>query len=117
MKKYTKTHEWAEISGNTAKVGISIYAAEELGDIVYVELPSLGAQVKEGENMCEVESVKAVSEINAPVSGKIVAVNDVLENNPEKINENALSAWICEIQIDGLPNGLMTEEEYNSMVK
>ena len=116
MLKFSQTHEWANIEGNKAKVGISMYASQELGDIVYVSLPEVGDDVVAGQSLCEVESVKAVSEIMAPVSGKIVAVNEVLEDEPESINENALEAWIAEIEFENAPASLMTEEEYNNFI-
>mgnify|MGYP003296847242 CR=1 FL=1 len=89
MIKYAKTHEWADVDGAVATVGISKFAADELGDVVYFSLPEVGQEVVAGESMCEVESVKAVSEINAPVSGKVVEVNSDLEDSPEMVNEDA----------------------------
>lgn len=108
---YAKSHEWAFIDGKTAKIGISDYAQKELGDIVFVELPEVGATVSAGETLCEVESVKAVSEIYAPVSGVVTAVNSELEDKPELLNEDALNAWICEVAVSETPS-LMTETEY-----
>ena len=116
MKKYIESHEWAEIEGNIATIGISEYAANELGDIVYVDLPSIGDEVIAHENMCEVESVKAVSEINSPVDGVIVEVNDELESAPESINEDALNAWICKVQVTSVPDDLMSQEDYDKFV-
>lgn len=116
MVKYSKTHEWVNLEGEKAKVGISVYASEELGDIVYVSLPEVGDEVVAGETLCEVESVKAVSEIMSPVNGTIVAVNEDLEDAPESINEDALNAWIAEIEISEQPVNLMSEEEYNNFV-
>ncbi|MGI6137056.1 MAG: glycine cleavage system protein GcvH [Clostridiales bacterium] len=109
---YAETHEWAEINGKVATVGISDFAQGELGDIVFVELPVVGDTVDAGGFLCEVESVKAVSEIYAPVAGKIIEVNEELEDAPEKINENARGAWICKIEFSTLPDGLLSEEEY-----
>lgn len=117
MKKYAETHEWAEINGNAATVGISTFAADELGDIVYISLPSVGQKVVAGEAMCEVESVKAVSEIMAPVSGKVIKINNDLEDAPEAINADANAAWICEIEVDSVPASLMSEEEYAGFAK
>ncbi len=117
MTKYSKTHEWADINGNDVTVGISKFAAEELGDIVYISLPEVGATVTAGESMCEVESVKAVSEINAPVSGTVVEVNSALEDEPELINDDAMNAWICKIEATEIPSDLMSEEEYEALEK
>lgn len=110
---YAETHEWAETSdGNIATVGISDHAQHELGDIVYVELPEVGKKVVAEKFLCEVESVKAVSEIYAPVSGTIVEVNNELEDSPEKINEDARVNWICKIEFESIPSNLMAEEQY-----
>ena len=116
MAKFTQTHEWAEVDQNPVTMGISKYAADELGDIVYISLPEVGQAVTAGEPMCEVESVKAVSEINAPVTGTVVEVNLDLEDSPELINEDAMSAWICKIDATDIP-ALMTEAEYDAMDK
>lgn len=116
MAKFTKTHEWAELD-KAVTMGISKYAADELGDIVYISLPEVGQAVVAGEPMCEVESVKAVSEINAPVTGTVVEVNTDLEDSPELINEDAMSAWICKIEATDIPADLMTEAEYDAMDK
>lgn len=117
MIKYAKTHEWADIKGDEVTVGISKFAADELGDVVYLSLPEVGATVTAGESMCEVESVKAVSEINAPVSGKVIEVNEELESAPELINSDAMNAWICKIAPTYVPDDLMTEAEYASLEK
>ncbi len=116
MAKYTNTHEWAEVEQNPVVMGISKFAADELGDIVYISLPEVGQEVTAGEPMCEVESVKAVSEINAPVSGTVVEVNLDLEDSPELINEDAMSAWICKIDATCVPE-LLTEAEYEALDK
>ena len=107
---YTKTHGWVLPSGNKAKIGISDYAQKELGDLVFVELPSIGKKVEIGEEVCSVESVKAVSSVYSPVSGVVVAVNTELESAPEKINQTPLDAWIAEIEFDKIEDGL-TEED------
>jgi len=98
--KYTKTHEWIKIKDNAAVVGITDHAQEELTDIVFVELPEIGKEVKKGEELCVVESVKSVSEIYAPVSGKIIKVNDKLDDSPEIINESPYDdGWLVELDI------------------
>ncbi len=115
MKRFAKTHEWVEIDGNLAKVGISIYAQEKLGDVVYVELPKAGKEVKKGELMLTIESVKAAGEVYAPVSGKIVEVNEVLNSQPELINKDAEGqAWLVKIEMTNPAdvNDLMDEASY-----
>ncbi|RLF40594.1 MAG: glycine cleavage system protein GcvH [Thermoplasmata archaeon] len=98
--KYTETHEWVKIRENIAVVGITDHAQSELTDIVYVELPEEGKEVKKGDELCTVESVKSVSEIYAPVSGKIVKVNKELEDTPEVINKSPYDdGWLVEIEV------------------
>lgn len=116
MLLYAKTHEWVKVEGNKAKIGISDHAQGELGDIVYIELPEVGDEFEAGDILCEVESVKAVSEIYAPVSGKVIAVNEALEDSPELVNEDAMAAWICEIELASDATGLLTEEEYKKII-
>ncbi len=117
MIKYSKSHEWINVEGNKAKIGLTDYAQKELGDLVYVNLPEVGSEVKCGEAFTDVESVKAVSEVLSPCCGTVVAVNDELENAPEKINEDAMNAWIVEVEVKGLADDLMTEEEYAAFIK
>ncbi|WP_048152583.1 glycine cleavage system protein GcvH [Palaeococcus ferrophilus] len=96
---YTKDHEWAQVlEDGTVLVGISDYAQKELGDLAYVELPEVGTEVSKGDVLCEVESVKAVSEVYAPVSGEILEVNEELDDAPEKINEEPYEAWIAKLK-------------------
>ncbi|ACS89321.1 Probable glycine cleavage system H protein [Thermococcus sibiricus MM 739] len=113
---YTKDHEWAQImEDGTVLVGISDYAQKELGDLAYVELPEVGKEVSKGDVLCEVESVKAVSEVYAPVSGEVIEVNEELEEAPEKINEDPYDAWIAKIKPSNLEEelkDLMTAEKY-----
>ena len=98
--KYTETHEWLKLEGNKAKVGITDHAQSELTDIVFVEFPEIGKEVKKGEELCVVESVKSVSEIYAPVSGKIIDVNKRLEDEPEVINQSPYDdGWLVELEI------------------
>jgi len=92
---YTEDHEWVALEANQAKIGITEYAQGELGDIVFVELPTLGAEVKKGENLATVESVKAVSDVYAPISGKVLDVNPKLESSPELVNQDPHGAgWL-----------------------
>jgi len=98
--KYTKTHEWLKIKGNIATVGITDHAQSQLTDIVFVELPSVGKIVNRGEELCVVESVKSVSEVYSPVSGKVVNVNKKLEDSPEIINKSPYDeGWLVELEI------------------
>jgi len=98
--KYTDTHEWVKLNGETAHVGITDHAQSELTDIVFVELPEVGKEVKKGDELCVVESVKSVSEIYAPVSGKISNINKKLEETPETINESPYDeGWLVEIEL------------------
>ena len=114
---FRESHEWAAIEGKTAKVGISDHAQKELGDLVFINLPEVGATVKAGDVLCDVESVKAISDLYAPVSGKVVKVNEELENAPELINQDAMGAWICEIEVTDTPADLMDEAAYEEFIK
>ncbi|UCD13214.1 MAG: glycine cleavage system protein GcvH [Thermoplasmatales archaeon] len=98
--RYTEKHEWLKIKGDTAIMGITDYAQAELTDIVFVELPEIGKEIKKEEELCVVESVKSVSEIYSPISGKVVKVNKKLEDSPEIINESPYDdGWIVELEI------------------
>ena len=102
--RYTKDHEWARVSGNRATIGITDHAQSELTDVVYVELPPVGKAVKQGDVLGVVESVKAVSEIFAPVSGKVVEANTALEDSPEAVNEDPYGkGWIVVIEASSPP--------------
>lgn len=96
---YNEGHAWALVNGDTAKIGITPYAAEQLGDIVYVDLPEVGDEVSVGDTFTEVESSKTSSEVPAPVSGEIIAVNEDLDDEPEAINDDAYASWIIEIKL------------------
>lgn len=98
--KYTETHEWVQVKNDTAVVGITDHAQSELTDIVFAELPEVGKELKKGDELCVVESVKSVSEIYSPISGKIVEINTDLEESPEMINESPFDdGWLVEIEI------------------
>ena len=116
--KYTREHEWIQVKGNTATVGITDHAQESLGDIVFVELPKAGAQVEAGKSFGTVESVKAVSELYAPASGKVVEVNDSLNQTPEAVNQDAHKAWMIKLELTnpGQADGLMSAEDYEKYV-
>lgn len=97
--KYTKDHEWAKKSGSAIVVGVTFHAQEALGDVVYVELPKIGAEVKAGERFGTIESTKAVSDLFSPISGKVVKVNDDLSGNPQKVNQEPYTGgWIIEVE-------------------
>jgi glycine cleavage system H protein len=99
--RYTKDHEWVLLEGNRARIGITEHAQSELGDIVFVELPSIGTAVKQGDNLATVESVKAVGDVFAPVAGKVVEVNEALEAAPETINASPHDqGWIVILEIN-----------------
>jgi glycine cleavage system H protein len=115
--RYTKEHEWILVEGDTGTIGITNHAQKELGDIVYVDLPKPGAAVEAGKALGSVESVKAVSDIYSPVSGEVVAVNDLLASAPEKLNEDPHgAAWLVKIRLANPAelDGLMTAADYQA---
>ena len=117
--KYTESHEWLKVKGDVAQVGITDHAQSELTDIVFVELPEVGKEVKKGDELCIVESVKSVSEIYSPVSGKISKVNESLEDAPETINESPYDeGWLIELEIadNSEVNGLLDSESYKKKI-
>ncbi len=117
--RYTKEHEWVNVQGNTATVGITDYAQHELGDVVFVELPKPGAKLEAGKSFGTVESVKAVSEIYAPVSGEVVEANGDLHDAPEKINSNPHgAAWLIKLKLANPAevNGLMDAKAYEAFI-
>ena len=117
---FSKEHEWVMVEGSTGKVGISDHAAHELGDVTFVELPQVGKTVKQFEILGAIESVKAASDIYAPISGKVVAVNAALDTTPELVNESAEDgAWMAEIEIADAAElkNLMTNEQYDAYLK
>ena len=98
--RYTKEHEWVKVEGGAGTVGITDHAQKELGDIVYVDLPKVGAKVEKGKSLGSVESVKAVSDIYSPVSGEVVAINETLTSAPEKLNEDPHgAAWLVKVRL------------------
>ena len=116
--KYTKEHEWVRIEGDTATVGITDHAQEALGDIVFVELPEIGRAVAPGEAFAVVESVKAVSDVYAPVGGEVVEVNAELEGAPEKVNTDPYGAgWIAKIRMSGDTVELLSDDEYSTFLE
>jgi glycine cleavage system H protein len=117
--KYTKDHEWIELSGDRGRVGITEYAQQQLGDVVYVELPEVGSQLKQGQSFGTIESVKAVSELFAPVSGEVVEVNPVLRDKPELINTAPHDTWMIAIRLSNPSevDALLDASAYDSLVK
>jgi len=118
MSKYfTEDHEWISVDGDVGTVGITKYAAEQLGDVVFVEVPEVGASFGQGDDMAVVESVKAASDVYAPIGGEITAANDTLADAPETVNEDPEGAgWFCKIKIGdaGRLGQLMDETKYKS---
>ncbi len=117
--KYTKTHEWVKVEGNKAKVGITYHAQEQLHDIVYVELPNVGDELKKGENLGVVESVKAASDIYAPLSGKVIAINQEVVDSPELLNQDPYKNWLVEMEITNPSeiDELLDAEEYQKVIE
>lgn len=117
--KYTDTHEWIKLQGNTAIIGITDHAQSQLTDIVFVELPEIGKEIKKEDELCVVESVKSVTEIYAPISGKIVNVNRQLEETPEIVNESPYDeGWLVEIEIadESEIKDLLDADSYKKMI-
>jgi glycine cleavage system H protein len=117
--KYTKDHEWIELESDRGKVGITDYAQQQLGDVVYVELPDVGAKLKAGQSFGSIESVKAVSELYAPVSGEVVEVNTALKDKPEAVNANPHASWMIVLKLSdaGETGTLLDATQYANLVK
>ena len=116
---FTNDHEWIRVDGDQATVGITDYAQEQLGDIVYVELPETGSRFSKGDGMVVVESVKAASDVYAPVSGEVTAVNDALEGDPALINNAAQGeGWLIRLKLDDESqlDGLLDDSAYKAMI-
>jgi len=116
--KYTKEHEWVKMDGDTGTIGITDFAQNSLGDIVFVDLPKMGASLEKGKTFGSVESVKAVSDIYSPVSGTVTAVNDELTKSPEKINTDAHASWIVKVKLSspGDTSGLLSAADYEKFI-
>jgi glycine cleavage system H protein len=117
--KYTKDHEWIEISGDRGKVGITDYAQQQLGDVVYMELPEVGTMLKVGQSFGTIESVKAVSELYAPVTGEVVEVNTALKQKPEAVNSDPHASWMIVVRLadGGETGGLLDAAQYEALTK
>lgn len=118
--RYSSDHEWISVEGSKVRMGITDYAQDALGDVVYVQVPTVGAAVAAGDTMSEVESTKSVSDIYAPVTGTIVAVNEALADQPETINSDPYGAgWICEIELadPSQLDGLLDASGYRALVE
>ncbi len=117
--RYSRDHEWVALEGTRAKIGITDYAQDALGDVVYVQVPTQGATVKAGDSFGEVESTKSVSDVYAPVSGTVVAVNASLADTPEILNSDPYGAgWLCEIECSDLVeiDGLLDAVAYQALI-
>jgi glycine cleavage system H protein len=116
--KYTKEHEWLKIDGSAGSIGITDYAQSSLGDIVFVELPKVGTEISAGKTFGSVESVKAVSDLFAPVSGTVTEVNEALNNAPEQVNKDANNTWMIKVKLKdaGEAGQLLSSADYEKFV-
>ena len=117
--RYSSDHEWVSVDGTRARIGITDYAQDALGDVVYVQVPALGSAVSAGESFGEVESTKSVSDVYAPISGTVVAINDTLGENPETLNSDPYGdGWLCEIEFsdEGQLAALLDATAYQALI-
>jgi glycine cleavage system H protein len=116
--KYTKEHEWLKIDGKTGVIGITDYAQNSLGDIVFVELPKVGSEISAGNTFGSVESVKAVSDLFAPVSGTVTEINEALNTAPEQVNKDANATWMIKVSLKdpGEASGLLSTADYEKFI-
>ena len=117
--RYTKDHEWIELSGDQGKVGITDFAQQQFGDVVYLELPEVGATLTAGQSFGTIESVKAVSELYAPVSGTVVEVNSALKQKPESVNTDPHASWMVALKLSNIGDAytLLDVAQYEDLVK
>ena len=116
--KYTKDHEWVRLGSGDAQVGITDYAAKQLGDVVYLELPAVGKTLKKGDVFGTIESVKAVSELYSPVNGEVTQVNSALVQNPENVNKDPHGSWMIAVKVAGADTGdLLDAAAYTDLTK
>jgi glycine cleavage system H protein len=118
-RRYTKEHEWVSVSGSQGRVGITDYAQKQLGDVVFVELPEVGRTVTQGQSCGTIESVKAVSELYCPVSGKVVEVNPVASSKPETVNTDPHGTWLIVVELSNPKeiDNLLSNDQYAEIVK
>ena len=116
--RYTKDHEWIRIEGETGRIGVTDYAQQQLGDIVFVDLPEAGSALTKGEQFGSIESVKAVSDLYAPMSGRVVEVNGALRDQPELVNQDPHGAWMIAIAVDDASevDDLLDTDGYRSLI-
>ena len=115
--KYTKDHEWVKIEGNTAVIGITDFAQGELGDIVYVDISTVGQEIGEHEIFGTVEAVKTVSDLYMPVAGKVLEINPVLDASPQKVNDDPYGeGWMIKVQVSGSTEGLLSAAQYKELI-
>jgi glycine cleavage system H protein len=117
--KYTKDHEWVELAGDRGKIGVTDYAQKQLGDVVFLDLPAVGAKVVQGQSFGTIESVKAVSELFAPVSGEVVEVNASLKEKPETVNADPHGSWLIAVKLTkpAEVDGLLDAPQYTDLVR
>ena len=117
--KYTKEHEWLKLEGKSGSIGITDYAQQQLGDVVFVDLPEVGAKLKQGQSFGTIESVKAVSELYAPVTGEVLEVNAALKDKPETVNRDPHGSWMIVVKLTnpGETGGLLDAAQYQDLVK
>jgi glycine cleavage system H protein len=116
--KYTKDHEWIRVSGDTATVGITDFAQRQLGDVVYLDLPEIGRSISAGDAFGSIESVKAVSDLYAPMSGEVIEVNDALRNHPESVNQQPHDSWMIKVRLSAPAEaaGLLDLAQYEGLL-
>jgi glycine cleavage system H protein len=117
--KYTKDHEWIDVNGDRGKVGITDYAQQQLGDVVYLELPAVGTKLTQGQSFGTIESVKAVSELYSPVSGEVVETNDALKSKPEQVNADPSGSWLIAVKLSNPSElgALLDASQYGALLK
>lgn len=115
--QYTAEHEWLAIDRSIATIGITAYAAEQLGDVVYVDLPEVGSSVAIGRVVGEIESTKSVGELFAPVDGTVTEVNQAVVDDPSLVNEDAFAAWLIKVEFESLPEGLLDLDGYTALTQ
>jgi glycine cleavage system H protein len=117
--KYTKDHEWIDVNGDRGKVGITDYAQQQLGDVVYLELPAAGTKLTQGQSFGTIESVKAVSELYSPVSGEVVETNDALKSKPEQVNTDPHGSWLIVLKLTNPAEigALLDASQYGALLK